>query len=169
MSQFQPKSLSNVLVVCKGNICRSPFAEAVLSSEVRASQIASVHVWSRGTENYHVGKGADRLATRVAHEFGVDLSTHVAKQLAAIDAQSDAQRADLILLLDSENRARLLQLFPNEGTSRTIRLLGEFLDPPVPDIPDPYRGSEGDFRKAFGLVSAACRSVALQLSAGRRW
>lgn len=164
MSQFQPKSLSNVLVVCKGNICRSPFAEAVLSSEVRASQIASVHVWSRGTENYHVGKGADQLATRVAHEFGVDLSKHVAKQLAAIDAQ----RADLILLLDSENRARLLQLFPNEGTSRTIRLLGEFLDPPVPDIPDPYRGSEGDFRKAFGLVSAACRSVALQLSAGRR-
>src|SRR6185503_1441977 len=94
---------NDVLIVCKGNICRSPFAAAILR-QAYSTLYPGVDFISRsaGTENYHVGKPADPLAIQVASEHGIDLAGHRAQQVS----ENDVRSASLILVMDEENLAR---------------------------------------------------------------
>jgi protein-tyrosine phosphatase len=135
----------SVLLVCMGNICRSPTAEAVLRAKLAEAGLAErVHVDSAGTHAYHVGEGADRRAAAAAAARGYDTAGLRARQLHAAD-----EAFDLILTMDRAN----LRL--------TRRVLGEdhpgvglFLDDErgAREVPDPYGGASDAFEHVLDLI-----------------
>ncbi len=144
------KDINNILIVCKGNICRSPFAEVVLRNHPRINP--HIKIKSRATEDYHIGKGADSYAIIASHDFGYDLSKHIAKQIS----DEDLEWCDIILVMDEKNRQKLQTQFEKQLLSIDILCLGECLKPPQYNIPDPFRGPVNDFKFSFGLIKKAC-------------
>lgn len=122
-----PRATRCVLVVCAGNICRSPTAEAVIRLLGTGNSAVHLEVQSRGTQDWNVGKHAHPAMTRIAAERGYDLSAHVAAQVTA----EDLMWADDVLVMDDENYQQLAARFPAD-------LLGHvrLLDPA--GIPDPW-------------------------------
>jgi protein-tyrosine phosphatase len=116
----------HVLVVCAGNICRSPTAEAVLRLLGSDHPSVELEVRSRGTEDWNVGRRAHPAMTRIAAGRGYDLSSHTAAQVTA----DDLAWADDVLVMDDQNRRRLLAAFPD--LVRHVRLLD------ASEIPDPW-------------------------------
>ncbi|MGH7456200.1 MAG: low molecular weight protein-tyrosine-phosphatase, partial [bacterium] len=133
-----------------GNICRSPFAEAL----VRNAGYDECR--SAGTENYHVGKKADAIAIEVAQEFGIDLTSHIARQVQ----RDDIELAECVIIMDIENLNRLNELFGEtlEGLP-PINLLGEYLRKELVDIPDPYRKTKEEYRRSFKLIEECCQAL----------
>ena len=130
-----------VLLVCMGNICRSPTAEAVL--RVKAKQAGlSIEFDSAGTENYHVGDAPDPRSMRHAHARGYDLKPLRARQVHA----SDFHEFDLILAADEINLRELRRRCPQEEHHRLALFLGDVA------LPDPYYGKSDDFEKVLDLV-----------------
>lgn len=125
---------NNVLVLCTGNICRSPYAEAVLQQQVPSANVSSAGLGAM------VGDPADETGLSLASNRSVDMSQHVARQ---VNRQMIAQ-ADLVLVMDDEHMERLLRKYP-EARGKSFKL-GKWLD--NKNIVDPYMKSE-DF---FGLV-----------------
>lgn len=130
-----------VLLVCMGNICRSPTAEAVLRVKARQASL-SIEFDSAGTENYHIGDAPDPRSVRHARERGYDLSTLRARQVHA----SDFQEFDLILAADEINLRELRRRCPQEEHHRLALFLGDVA------LPDPYYGESDDFEKVLDLV-----------------
>jgi protein-tyrosine phosphatase len=121
-----PRPTRRVLVVCAGNICRSPTAEAVLRLLGSDHPSVDLEVRSRGTEDWNVGRRAHPAMTRIAAGRGYDLSGHTAAQVTA----DDLAWADDVLVMDDQNRRRLLAAFPD--LVRHVRLLD------ASGIPDPW-------------------------------
>lgn len=152
-----------VLMVCMGNICRSPTAEGVLRARLDAAGLAEqVRVDSAGTHGYHVGDPPDPRAQRHARSRGVDLSALRARRVA----EADFDRFDLILAMDEDNLAELERLRP-EGHPNRPRLLLEFArrHAGVREVPDPYYGGPDGFDRVLDLVEDACDGVLAHLQA----
>jgi protein-tyrosine phosphatase len=130
-----------VLLVCMGNICRSPTAEAVLRAKARLAGL-SIEFDSAGTESYHIGDPPDPRSVRHAKDRGYDLSGLRARQVHADDFRS----FDLILAADELNLHELRRRCPPEQQGR-LRL---FLDDVA--LPDPYYGESDGFEKVLDLV-----------------
>ena len=130
-----------VLLVCMGNICRSPTAEAVLRAKAKQAGLA-IEFDSAGTENYHVGDPPDSRSIRHAKTRGYDLSALRARQVHA----EDFQAFDLILAADELNLRELRRRCPPEYHRR----LQLFLDNVA--LPDPYYGESDGFEKVLDLV-----------------
>lgn len=124
-------------MVCEGNVCRSPLAQALLS---RA--LPTVRVSSAGTRAL-VGQPADRLAIELAQEHGMDLSQHVAKELSG----EHLRAADIVLAMTSAQRAWILDHFPF-ARGKVFRL-GE---QEQVDIVDPYQRSRLAFEISFAQI-----------------
>jgi protein-tyrosine phosphatase len=103
-----PRPTRRVLVVCAGNICRSPTAEAVLRTLGAGHPAVELEVRSRATHDWNVGRHAHPTMTRTAAARGYDLSGHVAAQLHA----DDLAWADDVLVMDGDNHRHLLERFP---------------------------------------------------------
>jgi protein-tyrosine phosphatase len=114
-------------VVCAGNICRSPTAEAVIRLLAAGQSAVELEVRSRGTQDWNVGRHAHPAMTRIAAERGYDLSAHIAAQVTT----EDLEWADDVLVMDEENYQQLAARFPADVLGH-VRLLD-------PDgIPDPW-------------------------------
>lgn len=143
-----------VLMVCLGNICRSPTAEAVLRHRLAAARLdGQVEVDSAGTGGWHVGDPPDARSQRHALRRGYDLSALRARRVS----EADFQRFDLILAMDEDNLADLERLRPAGGRAE-LRLLA---DRPVPD---PYAGGAAGFEAVLDLVEAASDALARDLA-----
>ena len=151
-----------ILMVCMGNICRSPTAEVVLRHKLPAAGLAGrVLVESAGTHaGWHAGEGADHRAKRHAANRGYDLSTHRARALR----RDDSERHDLVLAMDWENLVELGQRWQDVPVGR-IRRLSEFARRFVTQdfVPDPYQGGPEDFERVLDLVEDACDGLLLAL------
>ena len=145
-----------VLLVCMGNICRSPTAEEVLRVKARQAGLR-IEFDSAGTENYHIGDAPDPRSVRHARKRGYDLSALRARQVHA----SDFHDFDLILAADELNLRELRRRCPPARHDRLALFLGDIA------LPDPYYGESDDFEKvldlvekqAFQLVSAWARAT----------
>lgn len=145
-----------VLFVCMGNICRSPTAEGVFRRllEQEAPEL-DVLVDSAGTHAYHVGHPPDPRACRAAERRGVDLRTQRARQVTV----EDFARHELVLAMDRDNHAQLLELCPEEYRER-VRLFLEFAPSAGRDeVPDPYYGGANGFEHVLDLVEEAARGL----------
>lgn len=156
-----------ICLVCLGNICRSPMAEAVLRDELaRAGLAGAVRVESAGTGDWHVGEGMFEPARAELARRGYDASGHRSRQIQP----GWPGRFDLVLAMDRANLANLRQMVSDEDTASRVRLLRWFDpsltsdDPHQAEVPDPYGGDTGDYALVFDLVLAAVRGLTERLA-----
>jgi protein-tyrosine phosphatase len=134
-----------VLVVCLGNICRSPTGEAVLRSKLHAAGLAAqVEVDSAGTATGHIGLPPDERSQRHARRRGYDLAALRARRID----ESDFHRFDLILAMDDQNLADLEELAPAGSKARLQRFA-------TMEVPDPYLRGAPVFEQVLDIVEAA--------------
>jgi protein-tyrosine phosphatase len=135
-----------VLMVCLGNICRSPTAEAVLCAKLKSAGLAHrVVVDSAGTGNWHIGSPPDPRSQRHAEKRGYDLSDLRGRQVA----EGDFDRFDFILAMDEDNLSDLQRFAPESAYRADVRLFAHV------EVPDPYTGGPAGFERVLDLVEAA--------------
>ena len=148
---------SRILVVCLGNICRSPMGQGVL--EARAAETGLVlEVDSAGLGLWHVGKPPNRMGQQVSLARGYDTSAQRARQVTP----EDFAAFDLILGMDAQNVSDLLRLKP-PGASARIALF----HPSGRDVPDPYYGGLEDFEHTLDLIEEAAQAIIGNIAAGQ--
>ncbi len=147
-----------VLMVCLGNICRSPLAEGLLKSKLDPEKFS---VDSAGTGNWHQGQAPDHRSIEVAKKYGVDISRQKARQIS----QSDFETFDYIYVMDSQNKIDVERLAPNQKSKNKISLiLSEVPNPSSTlDVPDPYYGDDKDFEHVFKLLDEATEYISQKL------
>lgn len=143
---------TKVLMVCLGNICRSPLAEGILQNKVDPKYII---VDSAGTAGYHVGNPPDPRSISVASKNGIDISHQQCRKFT----YSDFATYDYIYVMDKTNYSDILNLAISSTDSNKVKLLLEEGN----DVPDPYyRGNDG-FNQVYLLIDDACTSIAKNL------
>ena len=147
-----------ILVVCLGNICRSPLAEAALRAEAAAAGL-DLLVDSAGTGHWHVGDAPDPRAQAVARQHGHDISGYRARQVSA----DDFRRFTHVLALDRDNLTALRQLRPADATAELALLMDVVPGREGSDVTDPYYGGEAGFDITWRDVSAAARALVARL------
>jgi protein-tyrosine phosphatase len=156
---------TRVLMVCMGNICRSPIAEGVLRTKLqRAGLGGQVLVDSAGTHGYHTGEPPDPRSVRVAARRGYDIAPLRARPVRT----QDYAGFDWLLAMDEANVRWLQEHAPASGAPRIELLLSHALrHAAVREVPDPYYGAEAGFERVLDLVEDACDGVLLQLQRGQ--
>jgi protein-tyrosine phosphatase len=142
-----------LLMVCLGNICRSPLAEGIMQ-RLADEQGLNWHVDSAGTGSWHVGEGPDRRSVRVARNHGIDISRQVCRQFR----RKDFSDFDHIFVMDKYNLSDVLAMAPDEEAAAKVKLLlGNR------EVPDPYY-DDSQFEPVFVLIELGCKEIVKQLS-----
>lgn len=141
-----------ILLVCLGNICRSPMAEGVLRAKAMERRLP-ITTDSAGTGGYHVGEAPDDRAQAAMQRHGIDISDLRARQFTALDYQ----HFDLILAMDVNNLRDIRRLAPNEELAHKVRLIMDHA-PALGEasVPDPYYGTDTDFDRVYAMLDQAC-------------
>jgi len=141
-----------ILMVCLGNICRSPLAEGILSSKISKMKVT---VDSAGTAGYHVGSKPDPRAIDIAKKNNIDISTLRARKFE----RSDFINFDKIYVMDKNNFNDVIGLAENKNEASKVILITDILDSDS-FVPDPYYGDLADFVKVFNLLDKICQKIA---------
>ena len=142
-----------ILMVCLGNICRSPLAEGILAHKTKH---LNLEVDSAGTAAYHIGKSPDNRSIEVAEKYGIDLTQQIARQFS----RADFDEFDIIYAMDTNNYAHLISLASNETELKQIRLILNEINPNTCDsVPDPYYGGGDGFQKIYDMLDRACDKI----------
>ncbi|MGB0734206.1 MAG: low molecular weight protein-tyrosine-phosphatase [Pontibacterium sp.] len=150
MSQSTKKV--RVLMVCLGNICRSPTAEAVFREVVSNAGLSSrIDIDSAGTAAYHIGKAPDPRSIAEAASRGYDLSSLRARQAVA----SDFEAFDYVLAMDSENLSNLQHLAKGVNVNYKLKRFLSYSSCRELDVPDPYYGGPEGFTQVLDLIEQA--------------
>jgi protein-tyrosine phosphatase len=150
-----------LLVVCLGNICRSPMAEGALRHRLGEAGLAGrVEVDSAGTGDWHVGEPPDRRAIATAARHGVDISTLRGRQIA----REDFDRFDWLLCADRANLRDVRALAPSDARGRIVLLREWAGEGAGMEIADPYTGGQSHFDAVWAQVDAAARHAAARFS-----
>lgn len=149
-----------LLVVCLGNICRSPMAEGVLRARIEASPLAGkVILDSVGTGNWHAGAPPDPRAIATAARHGVDISGLRARQLS----RDDFTQNDWLLCADRNNLRDVRARGPEKAHSRCALLLDWAGMAADGDVPDPYTGGDAEFEAVWTMLDRAAHGVVARL------
>jgi len=141
-----------ILMVCLGNICRSPIAEGLLQQKVNKLGL-NWQVDSCGTERYHVGEPANKRGIKVCKERGLDISSHVARRLTL----HDFEEYDIIYALATDVYAEIAQIAQNPKLMEKVILLLEEVYPNQNlSVKDPYYGTEKDFVEVYEQLDWVC-------------
>lgn len=152
-----------ILMVCHGNICRSPLAEGLLRHHLEKLGVKNVEVDSAGTSDYHEGQHPDPRTIKNALQHNIDISNLVARQFKS----ADFNKFDRIYVMDSANYADIMLLNDDDKIKDKVKL---FLDAAHPgsraSVPDPWYGAEEGFEKVFHLIDKAASIIAKEISKG---
>jgi len=149
----------NILMVCLGNICRSPLAEGLLSSKLPKDNFL---VDSAGTGDWHIGSKPDERSIAVARKHGLDISHQKGKQFI----KSDFDFFDYIYVMDKNNYNNVLALAENDSQKNKVQLiLNELFPGENVDVPDPYFGLENGFEIVYGMLDESSAIIATKLLA----
>lgn len=148
---------TKVLMVCLGNICRSPLAEGILKSKIDKDQVL---VDSAGTADYHIGKRPDPRSIAVAKKYGIDIGTQRCRQFTF----KDFGEFDHIYAMDRQNYNDIIALAKNREEQQKVKLLLQDLKHTDQEVPDPYYGGEEGFDEVFHLIDSACEIIASELN-----
>lgn len=142
-----------VLMVCLGNICRSPLAEGILKSKVGKDVIVD----SAGTAGYHVGSLPDERSIEIAEANNIDITDQRARKVSL----SDFDEYDYIYAMDEENYNNLIRMAKNDiHRSKVIMIMNELHSGENIDVPDPYFGSDGNgFKHVYEMLDAATDKI----------
>ena len=143
-----------VLMVCLGNICRSPLAEGILQRKVEEKDL-NWQIDSAGTGSWHVGELPDSRSIEVGKKYGIDLTSQRARQFKKIDLD----RFDLIFAMDSSNYQNILKLADNQVQKDKVKLIMNESEPGRNEaVPDPYWDDDG-FEKVYQMLDKACTKL----------
>ncbi|WP_299584716.1 low molecular weight protein-tyrosine-phosphatase [Mucilaginibacter sp.] len=141
-----------ILMVCLGNICRSPLAHGIME-HLANEQGLDWEIDSAGTGNWHVGEGPDRRSTRTAGEHGIDIS----QQVCRLFRISDFDEYDHIFVMDKSNLGDILEMARDDEDRKKVRLLlGDKI------VPDPYQ-DDNLFEPVFQMIETGCKEIIEQL------
>lgn len=144
-----------ILMVCLGNICRSPMADGLLRKKVKDNEL-NVFVDSAGTANYHIGAKPDERMRFTAKKFGVNIDDLRARQFTA----DDFNEFDLIYAMDKSNFSNIISLAKNEKDKQKVQLILNELYPGKDlEVPDPYYGGEQGFIDVFNMLDQATEQI----------
>ena len=145
-----------VLMVCLGNICRSPLAEGILQAKLPKNYIVD----SAGTASYHVGTAPDKRSVVTAKKFGVDISQQKCRQIST----SDFETFDHIYVMDTSNYKNVVAIAPNEEAKRKVKVILNELHPNKNlEVPDPYYGDLQGFEHVYKLLDEVCEVIAAKI------
>ncbi len=140
-----------VLMVCLGNICRSPLAEGILKSKSK-----NIIVDSAGTAEYHIGNKPDIRSIEIAKKYNLDISDQRARQFNT----NDFNIYDKIYAMDNDNYSKIISLAENQKEIDKVDLiLNESYPNQYKSVPDPYYGGEKGFENIFHLLNNACEKI----------
>lgn len=149
-----------VLMVCLGNICRSPLAEGILRAKVEKAGL-NVTVDSAGTSNYHIGEHPDNRSIKNAKEHHVDISKLRGRQFTV----NDFDDFNKIYVMDASNYQNVIALARNENDKQKVDfILNEAYPNSNKAVPDPYYGGEGGFETVYQLLNTACDVIIHKLA-----
>lgn len=150
--------MKRILMVCLGNICRSPLAEGILKSKVDPALIS---VDSAGTANYHIGKGPDPRSIAIAANYNIDITDQRARQFRV----EDFDAFDHIFAMDQENYNNITRMARGQKDKEKVTLILSVLNTKeFVNVPDPYYGGDDGFKQVYQLLDQATDVVADTLS-----
>lgn len=143
-----------ILMVCKGNICRSPLAEGVLR-ELTTNNGFNWVIDSAAIKAFHIGKTPDPRAIYTAEKHHINISTHKCRLLTI----EDFEDFDIIYAMSQDILDFMKEMAP-ENRHHKLKLLMNEVDPQSnQDVPDPFHGEEKDFDYAYDLILLGCQQI----------
>ncbi len=148
-----------IVMVCLGNICRSPLAEGILASKLPKDKFT---VDSAGTGSWHIGQSPDERSIAVAKKNGLDITYQRGRQFK----NSDFDTFDYIFVMDNSNYDNVIALAENEKQKEKVTLIMNELYPAQnKDVPDPYFGMHNGFDIVYKMLDEVCDVIAKNLIA----
>jgi protein-tyrosine phosphatase len=147
---------TKILMVCLGNICRSPLAEGILQSKLH---IKDFYIDSAGTGGYHIGSKPDSRSIAVAKKYGIDISQQSCRKFET----EDFEVFDLIYVMDNSNYDNIIKLVTTQEQKAKVKLLLSETTIKKKEVPDPYYDNHG-FEHVFKLIDNACTVIADKLT-----
>jgi protein-tyrosine phosphatase len=149
--------MKKILMVCLGNICRSPLAEGILQSKLPADFF---EIDSAGTAGYHVGELPDKRSIAVARKYGVDITNQRSRKFV----KSDFKEFDLIFAMDESNYDNIISMVDDDKDVPKVKLiLNELYPSEDRSVPDPYYGGDQGFENVYKMLDEACNNIASKL------
>ena len=150
--------MNKILMVCLGNICRSPLAEGILKSKLSTN---TFFIDSAGTGAYHIGKSPDSRSIAVAKKYGLDISNLRGRQFNV----SDFDKFDTIYAMDESNYRNIISLARDDQDKAKVKfILNEIYPDQNYNVPDPYYGGHDDFENVYKMLDEACTIIANSLT-----
>jgi protein-tyrosine phosphatase len=155
--------MKRILMVCLGNICRSPLAEGILQEKLDRNGISNIEVDSAGTSAYHIGEKPDARTIENARKHGFEVSHLVARQFTVHDFDA----FDKIYVMDQSNLKNVLELARNEHDQSKVEMILNVIHPGLNmPVPDPYFGGEPGFENVLNLLDEATDKIINNIKLG---
>ena len=144
-----------ILMVCLGNICRSPIAEGVLQNLISTNHL-NWAVDSAGMENYHVGEHPHRYSQKICQKNGIDISKQKARQFVG----ADFKKFDKVYAMSQDVLEMLKYKAGSDfDDSKVMLFLNELNPGQNQSVPDPWYGPEEDYTYVFDLINKTCQKI----------
>ncbi len=152
-----------ILMVCHGNICRSPMAKGIMVKKLHDLNIKNAEVDSAGTSGYHAGESPDPRTIANGKNHGIDVSSYKARQFKS----ADFEEFDRIYAMDSANYADIMLLVDGDNDRNKVKLFLDAAHPGSNDsVPDPWYGKQDGFEEVFQILDKACSVIAGEIKKG---
>ena len=144
-----------ILMVCLGNICRSPLAEGILQNKIKKAGL-NWQVGSAGTNGYHIGEAPHRLSQKVARLNGIDICKQVSRQFV----KEDFDRFDKIYAMAADVVSEMKYIAGDKyDADKVDLLLNEIYPGQNREVPDPWYGAEPGYHEVYELIDQACEQL----------
>ena len=146
-----------ILIVCLGNICRSPLAEGILASKLPTNKFT---VDSAGTGSWHIGHAPDERSINVGKKNKIDISNQRGRQFRATDFET----FDYIYVMDSSNYSDVVELAKTQiHKDKVHMILNDLFPNENVDVPDPYFGLPNGFEIVYNMLDEVCEVISKKL------